>query len=533
MITVSVAESNLGERHILGRHNASWLGQSRVAPCVLLNVSDHVPPTVLERDAGRLVQGTEVFGLLRDKEVQHFSISADLHVSARSYQYDILDGYPRARRAGGTLVPYRAVIDWRNEHHDQFSLVWGSFVYQGATYYRDPTLYDHQFVWSDSDYLIEWTEVTTAPAYRNGSQFLAGSVQTNLTLYKRKSGLLYSLYSFVNISGSRTLGEVLTALSPYYGRTGTRLYGYSDLGTTWYGNPVQLAEELVEGILQRESPHNLIGTEPVDFGEMSLDITKQLDYVDSNILLLIFDVAEWRNFHETWKSIINAKGWKRSVSILKRGGRSMRKKDFLHALKPGSQSYLWYKYAVRTTSSDVARLNAGLKEFILRPLVQRLHTRKVVTLERPGSQVATYTAVMTVECDSYPNGLTDKIQEFIGEVKRWGVYPDMSNLYDMLKYSFVVDWFVQFGDFIQQIQAYLDVKDYFPVKYVIMSSKWQIGYPSTEIVPDIPATGDVTYRYYVRWISRQLPLPPVALELGSGPVGHGVEAGALILQRVK
>jgi len=297
----------------------------------------------------------------------------------------------------------------------------------------------------------------------------------------------------------------------------------------------QAAIELLHGSIVADAggPSVFAEDHPVDFGELALECASQLRYVDQNILSLIFDVEDWRNFHSLWKNLTNEKGWKAAKAAFERfkAGRG-KLTDLVDLFKPGSSTFLFTKYAVLPTVSDCERLLTAAGRSSLYLKQQRLHSRRVTSMDVPNASYATHTAVLTVQCAEYPTWFTGEVQSMIGEMKRWGLYPEMMNLWDIIPYSFVVDWFVPIGDLLTDMDNYLTVKNYFPVEYCIMSEKWEVGKPITSFLPLSGATGDVVYSYYTRWITLEVPLPPVTLEAESTLGNHLVEATALVLQRL-
>jgi hypothetical protein len=211
-----------------------------------------------------------------------------------------------------------------------------------------------------------------------------------------------------------------------------------------------------------------------------------------------------------------------------RGGWSSLKKITPAATSP----YLSGKYAVLPTISDYRRLLKGCEVYSSFANKQRLHSRKVTSFDYPGAESAEHTAVLTVQCSTFPEYPTGVAMKIIAAAKNWGIYPETIVLWDRLIFSFVIDWFIQFGDMLSQVDDYFYVKDYFPVEYGIFSEKWKISMSGTSMVPaGMQVTGAVDFSYYVRWIEGELPTPPVTLTADCTLDQHLVEATALVIQR--
>jgi hypothetical protein len=158
----------------------------------------------------------------------------------------------------------------------------------------------------------------------------------------------------------------------------------------------------------------------------------------------------------------------------------------------------------------------------------------------PDSTFGTRTAVLTVAHHTWPwrkdldlgTNLQGAAINFIAECKNWGVYPDSTAALDRIPYSFVAGWVLTLGEFFEEVDNYLDLKDYFPVTEVISSLKYTKGMDITLLVPACPGTGVVEFSYYNRTISGELPLPavhPLVVESALGK--HSVETTALVFQR--
>jgi hypothetical protein len=401
-----------------------------------------------------------------------------------------------------------------------------------------------QQVFYQGDKCVVATERHTGYVYRNGVIMSSPTLQTVYLKLRRNTAHanIYShgtvTYSNENISLTRV--AALWASIPSSGGTSG---GYADLRTVSAADPESLIPT-IEASLNGMLGEFVYDEHPVDFGDLSWECAKQLRYVEDDLFNVVFDVLEWRNFHAMWKSLVNLRGWKKALSAFKRlaSPRKWRRhrkaiiRDLVALFTPGSSSYLFTKYAVLPTVSDCRRLVIGIHRFVDGlPNDQQLHSRRITSLTPPPlCDSAQHTAVMTVSCAPYPTWFSGRLQSLIGEIKKWGIYPTVSNLWDILPYSFVIDWFVQYGDFFQDVDRFLYVKNYFPIHHVVMSEKWEYQVPAHSLVPDsIPVTGAVDFTYYVRWISRELPLPSVSLEAETTADKHLLEATALILQRIR
>lgn len=550
MITMSFVDLPSAHWHWVCVFNASFGSTPKQIPGVLLSTNDPLPAESIEYNLGRLTQDDKAYGTLRDKGVKHLNCSGTIVCSESSYQHGVnTAGYPLFKKPDGTYIPFTHVLAWGDSH--DYTETWYPPSYTSGSYtYTMPggmTL-TRKFHWDGNKWLSVLTTVKTA-TYRNGSLYLSGTTSSIITRWRRAPTVSYALYY---------MGQSTVARVP----TGTDLANaFALIGTS--GGSIDADIYPVEGsALTRELFYSYIAsaveaeyrsldlfsqTDPfADFGQLSVECAAQLKYVDSNVLGLCFDVTEWRALRNLFKTLTSASEWIDSVETFKRIIRQRPKEQFsLKSLRkdgnlvsrffsPLSSVYLGTKYGVLPTVSDIGRLRLGVERFSLFLKLQRIHSRRITSIDFPDSIAGTHTAVLTAVVHEFPSNIVGGAMRCIAGLKNWGLYPELTNLWDRLAYSFVADWFVQFGDLFEECDTYLNVKDYFPIKYCIISEKWDKSKSINSMVPaNVPATGEVHFSYYVREIKSELPLPPVSLTTETRLGLHSVEATALVLQRLR
>lgn len=116
-------------------------------------------------------------------------------------------------------------------------------------------------------------------------------------------------------------------------------------------------------------------------------------------------------------------------------------------------------------------------------------------------------------------------------IDSWGFAPTLENLWDLVPYSFVVDWFVDVGGLLERIDTglRLAMKN---IRYVTMSRKTTVSgkFPANNLAPIV---GKLEWVHYHRWVSDQCPVPPLSLSTTFQDFDHWLESGALIAQRAK
>lgn len=503
----------------------------------VLSAEDSPGATIYEVPVGnRPIHGDKVYGQMRDKEVNHLNASGTVYLPSSTVLTGAspIMGLPTVYMIPNSQTRIASTPRyWGQALEIVRTLPTYDYTYSGKTY-RVRAATGRWFTRFDGDKMIivaecEYPEVWNVT---NNTLSIAASVAGRVTMWSRRNGLIYA-HGTYSISGSYYSGSQQLAYLASIPSTGGTLYPTVALTETSYGDTSELVDELSESIrrqLSRSSLH--LDEHPADFSELALECSAQMKVVDQNVLLLVLDVDDWRHFSTLWKNFANSRGWKRalrSYKQLKRGGNM---KDLINMFKPGSSAYLFGKYAVLPSVSDVKRLIAGVQRSSLYLKRQRIHSRRVTSLDEPTALSAQHTAVITVQCSQYPSDFLGITQRAIAGMKKWGLYPGVQNLWDMLPYSFVIDWIVQYGDLFKDVDEYLDQKYYFPVSYCVMSEKWEVSKSISSIAPGSPASGEVAFSYYTRWISREIPLPSVSLSVESTAGNHLLESSALVLQRL-
>ena len=126
--------------------------------------------------------------------------------------------------------------------------------------------------------------------------------------------------------------------------------------------------------------------------------------------------------------------------------------------------------------------------------------------------------------DSDLDALTERLES-------WGILPTFENLWDLVPYSFVIDWLIDVGDLLRRVDTRMRLTR-LNVRYVTMSVKRQTN-KTFEWSAEFPYTGYIQSGYYYRWVSDQCPVPPTSLHASFLEFDHWIEALALLIQRRK
>lgn len=122
----------------------------------------------------------------------------------------------------------------------------------------------------------------------------------------------------------------------------------------------------------------------------------------------------------------------------------------------------------------------------------------------------------------------DGFRALLQRLESMGTLPTFENLWDLVPYSFVIDWFSDVGDFLERIDTRLRLAR-LNIKYVTSSRKQTFSGP-IPLDESIPYKGTIDLVRYHRWVEGHCPAPPLAPPPSQG-FNHWVEATALLVQR--
>jgi len=125
--------------------------------------------------------------------------------------------------------------------------------------------------------------------------------------------------------------------------------------------------------------------------------------------------------------------------------------------------------------------------------------------------------------DEYLRSLAHRIHS-------WGFAPTFGNLWDLIPYSFVVDWLVDVGEFLDVSETRLMLMR-LNIRYATCSSRKVVELDIRDYVEAL--TGSLAMVRYHRWVTDHCPAPPLSLNFSSELSNHFIEGGMLIIQHRK
>lgn len=251
------------------------------------------------------------------------------------------------------------------------------------------------------------------------------------------------------------------------------------------------------------------------WGKLAYQCVGNISTTDANLLAYVKDLPEigatLRAFQELVKNPKNPAAW--------------------------ASAWLSYRFADRLTISDTRELALSLqKEYIshaqmiqagLQRLTSTTHSREEWTDATEG--FSHYLACYTVEFSPADNG--SELQKLIRIAQEWDFYPTLGNMWDLVPYSFVIDWFVDIGGIFDTIDRNIQAK-YYNFSRVTKSVK-QTRYLSNEELPEYSLlTARSGYACsYTRRTGRRLDSFCYQAEWGLPSATNIVDAASLILQK--
>lgn len=198
----------------------------------------------------------------------------------------------------------------------------------------------------------------------------------------------------------------------------------------------------------------------------------------------------------------------------------------LSKLKTLSENFLTVEYGLLPLVSDLKEIWESAKRiapYLDKNGFQTLSAKSSST-QSEGNKTFMLEQHIKLAVDKEDNLFHELIQQAEG----MGYLPTFENLWDLVPWSFVIDWFVNVGNFLERVDTRLRLVR-LNIRYTTMSYK-----ETTQICvggTGIPYTGSVGLVTYHRWSADHCPLPPLSLQSKPDVSRHWLEAGALILSR--
>lgn len=195
----------------------------------------------------------------------------------------------------------------------------------------------------------------------------------------------------------------------------------------------------------------------------------------------------------------------------------LRKRSF----KSLAEFYLWYKYTYSTTKLDLKAYYTFFLQWYKESSIQSNVKQSVIRYAhevKDANSVSSSVTHYRIYSDNYNNGVLSLL----------GLDINLSNVWDTLPFSFVVDWFTNIGDVFARLD-HSDVLSSIKIHSVLTSTKYiRTSYPLSQFGCWDPCK---TVRYR-RDIDSKLPVGNISFSL-KNPASHITDGAALILANAK
>lgn len=204
----------------------------------------------------------------------------------------------------------------------------------------------------------------------------------------------------------------------------------------------------------------------------------------------------------------------------------------LGTLRNASENYLTLQYGILPTTDDLK----DLYDLFVNSRPPKYRDRNGFETLSAGASVASSNTYSTRSVTSRvklgyddSNPLAETLSERLRDM---GAFPSVDNLWELIPFSFVVDWFLGVGDLLETIDVNARAMT-IPIKYTTTSHKDVVDVDIGMLPEYHGMTGNLTFSLYSRSVSRYAPSLPLDFEVSNELPNHWLEAGALIIANRK
>jgi hypothetical protein len=276
----------------------------------------------------------------------------------------------------------------------------------------------------------------------------------------------------------------------------------------------------------------------VSFGDLVQSGVESVKTTDINTMAYVKDILDLPSLG---KSLFQGgvKLWD-TVDDLKHR-LNLSKDDIKSFLKPVSGLYLSNHYGTKLTASDTAEIVENSTKQKSHYATQTVGASQEFSVEHPyfGSVQMSRPLTARINCFTdqqldVVDSVADAQAQLFSNIARAGyetdVLPTFENLWDLVPWSFVVDWFVPIGEGLSKLEdkhyaqtlrpriVFLTQTADFEINYISLGGNW---------------SGHLTYHVYDRTCSPVFPQVPMHVDHPKGSFSnHWLEAAALLITSV-
>lgn len=198
-------------------------------------------------------------------------------------------------------------------------------------------------------------------------------------------------------------------------------------------------------------------------------------------------------------------------------------------LKGLSDNYLTVEYGILPTIDDFKSIHEACKR--IKPFLDKngYKTYTAGFSDSLNTGTIKYTTEQHIKLAIDDDDV--ELIHLVNQIDSMGFLPTLENIWDLVPYSFVLDWFIGVGNLLERVDSRLRLAR-LNIRYVTSSRK---ATAETEISPTsaFPYSGTIKLVEYRRGVSSQCPLPALSLQTTYQEFSHWLESGALLVQRTK
>lgn len=441
-------------------------------------------------------------GIRHENVVGNVQTSALLHFSScyTSSQLAPLTGQPQRILVSTLPLPgLAAPIGWAQD-----GLVAGynlnTIPQHHAFLWENNVLYRYQIQRTNTGNKVAWVSLTTYSFTFNGTtSIIAGRSIKNYSIMANKQ--------FDPGWNMSTVPSYSQFMSTYAAAVAASFFNYTTTSASTlalkipYGSCPSL--ETIRTWISTNANRMILSKDfpdPKEQGELCLEASAQIPTTDVNVIAFL---RELRKPHLLIPKLKN-----------------------LESLKGLSTTYLQWKYGITLTIADTRRLyEAAVKQ-------QRSnHSWRVGR-----AQYSTSSLIGGIEYSRRQNAkliVNDRekgLWSIVNRIEDVGLLPTFENIWDLIPYSFVVDWLIEVGKYLQNVDSLYRMMRY-DIDLVVLSDRKE-AYMPLSYNSSLPCLGYLKTVEYHRWTTSHCPEPSLTtLNTRTDLSNHWLEATALIIQK--
>jgi hypothetical protein len=262
--------------------------------------------------------------------------------------------------------------------------------------------------------------------------------------------------------------------------------------------------------------------EELPYGDLTQQAVEDARVLDINSLAYLGDFAKIGSLLQQIGDI---------AKILKNPVASTAKSSMAEMLKTMSSAYLLEHYGIRLGIQDTeAILDAADKVELTRTM--RYGAQATTEITRDSGTPLQAMRRCTLDIDAVTSeqaSLLMSVQQMKRTLYDLDIVPSLENIWDMVPYSFVVDWFLPIGQYFESLELN-GFAQTLPLRGAFYATKvmWEEAYNAT-FSDGTKFEGNLTFRCYQRQCRGALELPPFRPDSPKGLSNHWLETTALLI----